>query len=91
VLEPIYSPTISSVKCNSGKLTSITTHESNSSCKSTPAQNQGVGIKSTGSQWSFGLGDLIGIVFGLVQTVLAVLPAMVAWQYLQEHPAAGHA
>jgi hypothetical protein len=91
VLEPIYSPTISSVKCNSGKLTSITTHESNSSCKSTPAQNQGVCIKSTGSQWSFGLSDLIGIAFGLVQAVLAVLPAMVAWQYLQEHPAAGHA
>jgi hypothetical protein len=91
VLEPVHSRTISSVKCNSGKLTGITTHKSNSSCKSTLAQNQGVGIKSTGSQWSFGLGDLIGIVFGLVQTVLAVLPAMVAWQYLQEHPAAGHA
>jgi hypothetical protein len=90
VLKPVYSLTPSSVKYDSIRLTGSTTHESNSSCTSTPAQNQGVCTKSTGSQWSFDLNDLVGITFGLVQTVLAVFPAMVAWQYLQGHPAAGH-
>lgn len=90
VLIPVYSPTPSSVKYDSVKLADITTHKSNSSCTSTPTQNQDMCTKSTGSQWSFGLNDLIVITFGLVQTVLAVLPAMVAWRILREHLAGGH-
>ncbi len=55
-----------------------------SSCKNNTSTQQD-------SPWSFDLGALIGVIFGFAQTVLAIFPAMVAWQFLMGHIDAGAA
>jgi hypothetical protein len=89
-LKSLHPITISALK-HSPTETTVDAADESTSCPNTPYQKQEQCTTSTGSQWSFGLDDSIGITFGLAQTVLAVWPAMVAWRFLHEHPAAAHA
>jgi hypothetical protein len=89
-LKSSHIPTPPAVERNAAKagITGFAANESTFSCPTAPSQIQDKGTTSTGSGWGFGLSELIDFTFGLAQTVLAILPAMVAWNFLHEHPAA---